>query len=197
MEDAKAVIHTGDVVLRSGRDFTSYRIRELSDTDKTYSHAGIALVENAQVYIYHLTPPDIGEPPADTAMRRETIEQFADPARCFGFGIVRYDLDKQEQANAAVYVDSLYRQKTSFDHFFDLRDAHKMYCSEMVRNTLEHASSGRIQIKEKYFNPVQAMKAAAYFHLSLAEVTKRPYISIDAVELNAHATIVQQYVFLK
>jgi hypothetical protein len=197
IKDAKATIHTGDIVLRSGKDFTSYRIRELSGKDKTYSHAGIALAAGGDVYIYHITPPDIGEPASDTAMRLETIEQFADPARCFGFGIVRYNLNKPEVAGAITYLDSLYKKKVSFDHFFDLREANKMYCSEMVDNTLRHATGNRVQLERKYFTPVQAMKASAYFHLPMAEVTRRTYIAIDEVELNPNATIVHNYVFLK
>ena len=54
---AKSTIRSGDIILRSGKDFTSYRIRELSDKDKTYSHAGIAYVHDTNVYIIILPRP--------------------------------------------------------------------------------------------------------------------------------------------
>ena len=197
IKDAKATIRSGDIILRSGRDFTSYRIRELSDSDKTYSHAGIAYVQDTSVYVYHITPPDLDEPKSDTAMRLERIEKFTNPAKCFGFGIVRYSLSEDENKAALKYLDSLYQHKVSFDHYFDLEEHNKMYCSEMVDNTLRYASNNRIALARKYFTKLQAMKAAKYFHSSIEEVNKRAYISIDNIELNPDAKIIYNYVFLK
>jgi Permuted papain-like amidase enzyme, YaeF/YiiX, C92 family len=197
IRDAKAGIRTGDVILRSGKDFTSYRIRELSDKDKTYSHAGIALVKDSAVYIYHITPPDLDEPAADTAMRLETLEQFASPKKCFGFGIVRYQLTAAEINEGMKYLDSLHLAKTAFDHLFDLQEHRNMYCSEMVDNMLRRASSERISLTRKYFTKLQAMKAARYFHSTLEEVNKRAYISIDNIQLNPACTAIHDYVFLK
>lgn len=197
IQDAKAGIQSGDVIMRSGRDFTSYRIRELSDKDKTYSHAGIALVTDSNVLIYHITPPDLDEPKSDTVMRLETLDQFANPARCFGFGIVRYQLSKGETDSAMYYLDSLKKSKTTFDYRFDLLDGKKMYCSEMVDNTMRYATSNRISLERKYFTKLQAKKAARYFHSTMEEVNKRAYISIDNLQLNPHCAIIYNYLFLK
>jgi len=195
--DAKSTIRSGDIILRSGKDFTSYRIRELSDKDKTYSHAGIAYVHDTSVLIYHITPPDLDEPKTDTAMRLEPLEQFADPSKCFGFGIVRYQLNEDEINAALKYLDSLHQKKVSFDHLFDLQEHNKMYCSEMVDNTLQYATHNRIFLIRKYFTKVQALKAAKYFHMTMDEVTKRAYISIDNMQLNPYCTTIHNYVFLK
>jgi hypothetical protein len=197
VQDAKAGIRTGDIILRSGKDFTSYRIRELSDNNKTYSHTGIALVKDTNVYIYHITPPDLDEPASDTAMRLETLEQFASPKKCFGFGIVRYQLQEEEINRGMGYLDSLHRAKTPFDHLFDLQEHRSMYCSEMVDNMLRRASSERIGLTRKYFTKLQAMKAAKYFHSTLEEVNKRAYISIDNIQLNPACTGIHDYLFLK
>ncbi|MEO5683020.1 MAG: hypothetical protein ABIQ88_10280 [Chitinophagaceae bacterium] len=197
INDAKAGIQTGDVIMRSGKDFTSYRIRELSDKDKTYSHAGMAIVKDTSVYIYHITPPDLDEPKADTAMRLEPLEKFASPNKCFGFGIVRYQLTAEETTAAVQYLDSLYKKKVSFDHYFNLDEANKMYCSEMVDNTLRYATHGRIMLAKKYFTKLQAAKASRYFHRSMQDVSSTPYISIDNMQLNPYATAIHNYVFLK
>src|SRR6185312_8879755 len=42
----KKLVKTGDIILRTGRDFTSETMRQLSSTDKTYSHCGIASIEH-------------------------------------------------------------------------------------------------------------------------------------------------------
>ncbi len=194
---AKAGIRSGDIILRSGKDFTSYRIRELSDKDKTYSHAGIALVRDTNVFIYHITPPELDEPKADTALRLESLEYFAAPARCFGFGIVRYTLTTAENDAALQYLDSLYRQKISFDHAFNLEDPQQMYCSELVDNTLRRATQNRLQLARKRFTQVQGLKAAKYFHLPIEEVTRRTYISIDNLQQHPEAVPIHNYVFLQ
>jgi len=194
---SKTIIRSGDIILRSGKDFTSYRIRELSDNDKTYSHAGIAFVQDTNVYIYHITPPDLDEPLSDTAMRMEPLEKFASPSHCFGFGIVRYQLSDSETGAALHYLDSLYKKKVSFDHYFDLEEHQKMYCSEMVDNTLHYASHNRIVLHRKYFTKLQALKAAKYFHSTLDEVNRRAYISIDNLQINPFSTSIHNYVFIK
>lgn len=194
---ARAGIQSGDIILRSGRDFTSYRIRELSDKDKTYSHAGIALVKDTSVFIYHITPPELDEPKSDTALRLETLEYFAAPARCFGFGVVRYSLTDVEINSALQYLDSLYRQRVSFDHAFNLEDDHQMYCSELVDNTLRHATRNRIQLARKHFTRLQGLKAARYFHLPADEVNRRTYIPIDNLQQHTAAVSIHNYVFLK
>jgi Permuted papain-like amidase enzyme, YaeF/YiiX, C92 family len=194
---AKNSIRTGDIVLRSGKDFTSYRIRELSDKDKTYSHAGMAYVDGTNVYIYHITPPDLDEDKADTILRLETLEQFAKPAKCFGFGVARYKLSEDEIGKSIHYLDSLRNKKITFDYVFDLREPGKMYCSEMIDNTLRYATAGRIALARKFFTKQQSVKAVKYFHLTMQDVMKREYIPIDNIYMNPYCTVIQHYVFLK
>lgn len=194
---SKHNIRTGDVILRSGRDFTSYRIRELSDKDKTYSHAGIALVSDTNVFIYHIIPPDLDEDKGDSTMRMEPLEQFAKPSKCFGFGIVRYKLTEPEIDKAMHYLDSLKDRKVSFDHVFDLTSPDQMYCSEMVDNALRRATDGRIQLGRKIFTKAQAKRVANYLHASIEEVMKHAYIPIDNINLNPDCTVIYNYVFLK
>jgi Permuted papain-like amidase enzyme, YaeF/YiiX, C92 family len=194
---AKNSIRTGDVILRSGKDFTSYRIRELSDKDKTYSHAGIAYVTDTNVYIYHITPPDLDENKADTVMRYEPIEQFVKPSKCFGFGIIRYKLSEEEITKSIYYLDSLRKKKITFDRLFDLTDSGKMYCSEMIDNTFRYATAGRIALTRKYFTRMQSARAARYFHAGIEEVMKREFIPIDNIHINPYCTVIYNYVFLK
>ncbi len=46
IEHSKRMIRQGDMILRTGNDFTSESLRRLSLNDKTYSHCGIASIEN-------------------------------------------------------------------------------------------------------------------------------------------------------
>lgn len=197
LESAKGSIRTGDIILRSGRDITSYRIRELSDKDKTYSHAGIAYVVDTTVYIYHIVPPELYENKADSVVRMERLEDFAQPGHCFGFGIVRYPLSNDEIGRALHYLDSIKSQKVAFDRLFDLRDPSKMYCSEMIDNTLGYATNDRIRLNRKTFSRLQAIRVAKYFHTTIDEVVKRQYITIDEIHYNPNCTVIHNFVFLK
>ncbi len=197
VQDAKGSIRTGDIILRSGRDITSYRIRELSEKDKTYSHAGIAYVVDTAVYIYHIVPPELYENKADSILRMERLEDFAQPAHSFGFGIVRYPLSQDEIQKAIHYLDSLKSKKIAFDRLFDLTDSEKMYCSEMIDNTLGYASNDRIRLKRKTFTRFQARRVARYFNTSIEEVMRRQYITIDEIHTNPQCSQVHHFIFLK
>ena len=130
IDDANDIIQTGDIVLRCGRDMTSYKIREMSETDKTYSHAGIAVVTDTGVFIYHLTPPELDEPKEDTAIRREPLEKFANPENNFELGVGRFPLSKEQVSRVISHLESMRAAKVSFDFLFDLGTKNKMYCSE-------------------------------------------------------------------
>src|SRR4026207_2159406 len=53
IEKLKPVIEQGDMIVRTGNDFTSESLRQLSLTDKTYSHCGIASIEHDTIFVYH------------------------------------------------------------------------------------------------------------------------------------------------
>jgi hypothetical protein len=192
-----AQVQDGDILLRSGRDFTSYQIRALSDNDKTYSHAGIAIVKDGKVFVYHITPPELDEPASDSAVRLEALEKFAASAYCFGFGIVRYRLSTTEKIRLLQYSDSIYRAHTGFDGRFDPDNPDKLYCSEMIANALSYASAGRILLCRKQFTAIQAKKAAKYFHVPEDFVAKQYFIPIDCIALHPEAIIVDQFNYSK
>jgi len=197
LSDARHSIHTGDIILRSGRDFTSYRIRELSQKDKTYSHAGIALVKDTNVFVYHVIPPDLDESKADSTVRLEPLEQFAKPSKCFGFGIVRYKLSDEEIIRSMHYLDSIYQKKVPFDRLFDLSESNTMYCSEMVDNSLRYATQNRITLARRTFTQQEAKRVAAYFRREESLVMTRDYIPIDNIHIHPDCTVIYNYVFLK
>lgn len=197
LQTGAALIQNGDILLRSGRDFTSYQIRALSDNDKTYSHAGIALVTDGKVFVYHITPPELDEPASDTAVRLEPLEKFAAGKACFGFGIVRYRLSTTEKNRLLHYCDSIYAAHTGFDGRFDPDNPDRLYCSEMIANALRFASAGRILLCRKQFTAIQAKKAANYFHVPEDFVAKQYFIPIDCIALHPEAMIVDQFKYSK
>ena len=194
--EAASHIRTGDIVLRCGKDVTSYKIREMSVTDKTYSHAGIAVVRNDSVLIYHITPPELDEPKSDTALRLEPLQKFAKAENNFEIGIARFPLT-QEQVNSLVqYCDSLYINKTSFDFLFDLKSDKKMYCSEMLDKAIGHATADSIRLKQNAFRDHGLVKkVAGYLKAEEKVVQSRMYIPIENIYLHPSCEMIKQFKF--
>ena len=93
----RKLIQNGDLILRTGRDFTSEIMRQLSTKDKTYSHCGIASIEHDSVFVYHSIG---GEWNPDQKLRRDPFEIFCNPFENRGFGIFRYKLRPIENDTA-------------------------------------------------------------------------------------------------
>src|SRR5258708_7441868 len=73
---AGKMIMPGDIIMRTGRDFTSEIMRNLCTQDKTYSHCGIASFENDSLFVYHAIG---GEWNPDQKLRRDPFELFCNP----------------------------------------------------------------------------------------------------------------------
>ena len=139
---AKNIIRSGDLVLRTGNDLTSFYFKQLNVTDNTYSHCGIASVENGKIYIYHALG---GEFNPGQQILHERLESFISPLENDGFGLFRYAYTPPEQTAVMKTADSLYHAGILFDMDFDLATNEKMYCAEFVYKTLFWGSRGRLK----------------------------------------------------
>lgn len=125
----KKAIMNGDLVTRTGNDFTSESLRSLNQRDKTYSHCGIASIENDSVFVYHALG---GEWNPDQKILRESLEQFAEPYSNRGIGLYRLGLSKELHAGLIDTVRLFYLKGIMFDMDFDLATDDHMYCAEFV-----------------------------------------------------------------
>jgi len=197
IEDAARKIQTGDILLRCGKDMTSYKIREMSETDKTYSHAGIAIVKPEGIFIYHITPPDVDEPKSDTLIRLEPLAKFADPEKNFEFGIGRFPLTAEQVNHLIKHIDSLREEKVSFDFVFDLNSKKRMYCSELIDDALRFVSQDSLSLKRNAFKDSRLVKkVGGYLRADTNIVKSRLYIPIDNIYLHPACKIIDQYKFV-
>ena len=93
--------------MRTGRDFTSETMRQLSLKDKTYSHCGIASIEHDSVFVYHSIG---GEWNPDQKLRRDPFEIFCNPFENRGFGIFRYKLSPRRKCTLISIVQKFYKR---------------------------------------------------------------------------------------
>jgi len=138
----KKLVKTGDLILRTGRDFTSETMRLLSLTDKTYSHCGIASIEHDTLFVYHSIG---GEWNPNQKLRRDPFEFFCNPYENRGFGIFRYKLTALENSNLINVIHTFYKEKIKFDMQFSLATNDRMYCSEFVYKSISKAINYKIR----------------------------------------------------
>jgi len=129
IESVKKIIQPGDLVTRSGNDFTSENFRQFNQRDKTYSHCGMAGIENDTIFIYHALG---GEFNPDQKIRRDPLEIFGEPYSNRGIGIFRYSIDSTEKNKVMFAIKKWYAEGIMFDMKFDLKSGDRMYCAEFI-----------------------------------------------------------------
>lgn len=134
-------IQTGDLVTRTGNDFTSESLRSLNQRNQTYSHCGIASIENDTLFVYHALG---GEWNPDQKIRRDPLYFFADPYNNRGLGVFRFTVADSIKINMQKVVKDLYIKGIMFDMDFDLKTNERMYCAEFVYKSIEWASHNRL-----------------------------------------------------
>ncbi len=130
-------IQTGDIITRTGNDFTSESLRSLNQRNQTYSHCGIAIIEHDSVFIYHALG---GEWNPNQKLMRETFKNFASPAANKKIGVFGIKANTRIHSNIIKTIYELYHKGITFDMDFDLKTDDKMYCAEFVAKSIEIGS---------------------------------------------------------
>jgi len=191
--DAKPLIQDGDLILRSGTDFSSEQIKLISKKDRTYSHGGIAFRRNGEVYVYHVISDYYHK---NDKVFAEKLDSFCNPASNLGFAVARYDLDSAEVGRFHQYLDKQVRDKVAFDMRFDIRTNDSLYCSEMIAKGLKQATNGRLQLEIGKFGD-RSMYKVIKQHLKLTdkELDGREIVPIDHLFLHPQCQVLKRYVY--
>jgi hypothetical protein len=149
IQKIKPLIQQGDMILRTGNDFTSESLRQLSLTDKTYSHCGIASIENDTVFVYHALG---GEWNPDEKLRRDPLDLFCNPLENRGFGVFSFKLNAVQKTRLDSIVRAWYKNKLMFDMKFDLSTNDRMYCAEFVSKAISLSTDHQINFSTSKIN---------------------------------------------
>lgn len=147
MRLAEKDINTGDLVTRTGNDFTSESLRNLCRRDQTYSHCGIASRENDTLFIYHAMG---GEWNPDEKLRRDPWKLFAEPYSNKGVGLFRFEIPDSNISRLISVVQQYYRLGLTFDMKFDLASDDKMYCAEFIYKSYLKATDEKINFTRSH-----------------------------------------------
>ena len=129
-------IKAGDMITRTGNDFTSFCLRQFCQTDKTYSHAGIANIENDSVIVYHALG---GEFNPNQTILRESFEVFVSSMANHGFAVFRFPMSPKQVNRLIEETRRSYQDSLRFDMQFDLSTNDKMYCTEFTAKMYQRA----------------------------------------------------------
>jgi hypothetical protein len=193
IQEAAAFVQNGDIIVRTGRDFTSDRIREMAHSDNTYSHAGVAFIDSTGIHIYNIVPKEKNNL---QEMRVESLDTFCNPVHNKGFGIARFALSPAEVDSFRNFFIAQYKKNTTFDFYFDLGNDTAMYCSEMIKKGLERTTHNRINIvPDTVRNVLKIAALSKFFKLPKERFVNLPVIPVDKIYANDSCKMVKQYVF--
>ena len=166
-------IRNGDLITRTGNDFTSESLRMLNRRNTTYSHCGIANIEHDSVFIYHSLG---GEWNPNQKIRRDPLGDFSDPSSNKGIGVFRFNLQDSSISRLIAVVKEFYSRGVTFDMDFDLSTDDRMYCAEFVYKSYLKSSDGKM-----HFN---------HSHIKTFE-----FIGVDDIFLHPLCAMQQQIVY--
>jgi Permuted papain-like amidase enzyme, YaeF/YiiX, C92 family len=181
LDTLKARASAGDLVVRLTDDIVSDVIRNMNDSDKVFSHAGIVVMEGKRKMVCNITPDDKENTGADT-IRYEPLDSFMNPQYSLKGGLFRYALQQQERRVFMATLDSFKRLRPHFDEQYNYATDNKMYCSEMIAKALHQATGGRINCGQIYLSEKMVKLFKIYYkkyNYTEEQIRKVPYVPID------------------
>lgn len=147
VDSLKAKAEEGDLVVRLTDDVVSDVIKNMNDSDKAFSHAGIIVIRDNQKMVCNITPDDKDSTKADT-IRYEPLDSFINPQYHLTAGLFRYELTPAEKQLFLLTLDSFKRLRPRFDEEYNYATDDRMYCSEMIAKALYKATNGSMECKQ-------------------------------------------------
>jgi hypothetical protein len=192
IEKSQSILKDGDLVVRMNQDLTSHFIKYFNRQDKRYSHSAIVIYENGYPYVYHIVN---GDENPDKKLRKDSLYQFCNPKKNFGYGIYRYTLKTPELKRLKKVIHKWYAQEIKFDSVFSLKTDNLMYCSEMIKKALEKATGSRIIIETTKLTRQEAGILSSYLHLDSTYTKNLKLIAIDNLYMNEHCSAIANFDF--
>lgn len=171
-DSVKAIIQTGDIIVRNGTDEVSMATRKFNRQDTTYSHCGILQIENDTIFVYHALGGSYN--PSQTLMR-QVLDSFCNPKEVDKFAIYRYRFSPEQNNQFSKTIRQHFANRLPFDMFFNYDTDDKMYCSEFVFKSINTVDSNYLMSVHPRTNPM--------------------YITVDDLYLNPKTQLIKKVNF--
>lgn len=131
-----SIIRNGDLVTRLGTDITSEMLRKMNKEDQSFSHCGIASIENDSIFIYHAIG---GEFNPDQKLKRDLLYAFGHPFDTKSIGVFNMNMNDKVLKKLISQVHIIYNRGIPFDMEFDYSTDDRLYCAEFVSKCFSYA----------------------------------------------------------
>jgi len=155
-----SVIKDGDIICRLGDRLWSEYFKDISDTDKRFSHMGVVRIDNGKITVIHAEGTT--EPGKDF-VKEQDLSDFLKIARAIGIYRIK-DIDGSQISKKALNYINL-----PFDWQFDNSDESKIYCTELLYVILKQLKPELVlsetYVKEwgRYIIPLEAISNSDFF----------------------------------
>jgi len=126
-----SIVKDGDIICRLGETFWSQLFKNISLTDKRFSHIGIIRRKDDKITVIHAEGTT--EPGKDY-VKEEPLEDFLKIARAIGIYRINNIESNQISDLAYEYIG------TPFDWQFDMHNNSELYCTELLYAVLKRAN---------------------------------------------------------
>ncbi|HMP95206.1 MAG TPA: YiiX/YebB-like N1pC/P60 family cysteine hydrolase [Phnomibacter sp.] len=133
---ARQQVQNADLVIRLGADMTSEMLRQLNLQNASFSHCGIASIENDTVFIYHAIG---GEFNPTQKLKREPLYNFGHPTENKAIAIYRPLANPAQRLQIIAGARQAHQAGLPFDMDFNYQSNDQQYCAEFVAKCLVKA----------------------------------------------------------
>jgi hypothetical protein len=196
VDEAKALMQEGDLIMRLEDDFISRLIADLSPVEKKYSHAGIVTKIGNDLQVYNLYPA-LNKDSLHSGILLTPIDSFINPKKHATFALYRHTITKPEIDSFMASIRQFKNSKITFDMKFDYSTDSSLYCSEMIVKAMEKATNNKNIYKRSFVNDTQIIGVKRFFKFmnDKVDLSKYPIITLDNLYLNAWTKLLYSYKF--
>ncbi len=140
----------GDIVFRRGSSLAS-RVVLASDAGGNYSHIGILVRDGNEFKVVHAVPGESEKDHPDR-VKMDCMTEFFAYQRAVSGSIMRMEMEDSICQRVAAKAKDYFRNKTLFDHHYDLTDSTALYCTELIWRAFNDAGIDITDQSRSYVN---------------------------------------------
>lgn len=199
VDSLKAVVREGDIITRASNAWDSEQIKDFQQKDKTFTHAGIAVLKDGKISICHVMAKD-SVYKSDLTFY-ENIDSFLNPRIYIAFGVFRFSLDSIQNRTMLAYADACVQKKIPFDYMFQTKTDDALTCSELVANAITRATKGNIQFTNTPITERRHVNLIKQYYrrykLQDSDIIGRPIIGVDDITTNPACKEIKRFFCIK
>ena len=123
-------LRNGDLLLRNGRSGVSSIVTTVSQGE--FSHIGLALYTPSGWQVIHAVPSETAHPDSPDILKCEAIEIYYQKDRAVKGARAQVNCSDDMAQQAVQLALKKVKERTEFDHHYDLKDTTELYCTELV-----------------------------------------------------------------